>query len=202
MIIRTARPDDAVVVARLHAECIPEGFLASLGPRFLRRLYRRAVRSGRVAVLVAVTDDGADGAAGGEVAGFVAIADDVRAFYREFLARDWFFALVAAMIPVLRAPRSVFETLRYGGRAGGGESGPTAEILALAVTPAARGRGTGAALAAAALAEARRRGCPRVRVLTAVGNDAAVRAYERAGLRRAGRDSVHRGVEQDVLVWP
>lgn len=198
MIVGPARPEDAAAVARLHAECIPEGFLASLGPRFLRRLYRRAVRSERVAVLVAR----AEGAPGAEVEGFVAVADDVRAFYREFLARDWFFALLAAMVPVLRAPRSVFETLRYGGRAGGGESGPTAEILALAVTPAARGRGTGTALATAALVEARNRDCPRVRVLTAVGNGAAVRAYEHAGMRREGRDSVHRGVEQDVLVWP
>lgn len=195
MSVRPARPEDAVAVARLHVECIPDGFLASLGPRFLRRLYRRAVRSDRVDVLVAAAD-------GGEVEGFVAVADDVRAFYREFLARDWLVAVLASAAGVLRAPRAVFETLRYGARSGGVDGGPTAEILALAVAPGARGRGTGGALATAALAAVRERGCPRVRVLTAVGNDAAVRVYERAGMRREGRDSVHRGVEQDVLVWP
>lgn len=198
MTIRTARAEDVDVIAALHGTCIPEGFLVSLGPRFLRRLYARAVRSGRVDVLIAEGTDAADGAAG--PLGFVAVADDVAGFYREFLLRDGLLAAGAAAVGILRAPRRVFETWRYGGR--GAHRDPAAEILALAVAPAARGRGLGPALASAGVARAAARGVSRMRVLTAVGNEAAARAYGRAGLRRVGRDTVHRGIEQDVFEWP
>jgi len=191
--IREALAGEAATVARLHAEGIPDGFLVSLGPAFLRRLYARAIRSGRAEVLVAT-------AASGEVVGFVAVADDVRAFFTDFLVRDGVAAAFTAAAGVLRAPRSVFETLRYGGRVPA--AGPAAEILALAVDPGARGRGLGTALAAAAIAGVRSRGGERVRVLTAVGNDAAARAYTGAGMRRRGRDAVHGDVVQDVFEWP
>ena len=39
-------------------------------------------------------------------------------------------------------------------------------------------------------------------ILLAARSDAAVRAYERGGFRRDGRDAVHRGVTQELLVWP
>ena len=42
--VRSARPEDAPFAARLHASQISDGFLSSLGPRFLRPLYRRIMR--------------------------------------------------------------------------------------------------------------------------------------------------------------
>ena len=48
--------DDAWRLADLHARRINEGFLASLGPAFLGRLYRRVVRSPRAFAVVGVED--------------------------------------------------------------------------------------------------------------------------------------------------
>src|SRR5205085_2728487 len=77
---RRATLDDVDTIVDLHAGRIADGFLVTLGRPFLRRLYRRMVRSPRAFALVA--EDG------GNVCGFVAAAEDTGAFYREFLVRD------------------------------------------------------------------------------------------------------------------
>src|SRR5258708_5031098 len=127
-IVRFATVADVDAVAGLHADRIAEGFLVTLGPAFLRRLYRRIVRSPRAFVLVA---DAPAGAGARPVDGFVAVADDTGALYREFVLHDGVRAGLAAAPGLLRAPQSVFETLRYGLRPDGGAAG--AEILATAV---------------------------------------------------------------------
>jgi ribosomal protein S18 acetylase RimI-like enzyme len=195
-IVRFATVADVDAVAWLHADRIAEGFLVTLGPAFLRRLYGRIVRSPRGFVLVA--DAPAAGAR--RVDGFVAVADDTAALYREFVLHDGVLAGFAAAPGLLRAPRSVFETLRYGLRSDAG--GPGAEILATAVASDRAGRGIGTALVRAAVDELRRRGARRAHVVTAADNRAAARAYERGGFRAGGHREVHRGVAQQLLVWP
>ena len=93
-------------VADLHAERIGEGFLVTLGPRFLHRLYRRIALSPDAVLLVADS--------GERVVGFVAAATSTRHLYGEFLRRDALPAGLAAAPAVLRAPRRVWETFRYG----------------------------------------------------------------------------------------
>lgn len=190
--IRFATTSDVAAVAELHAGRIAEGFLVTLGPAFLRRLYRRVIRSQRSFVLVA--DDST------AVRGFVAVSEDTSALYREFLLHDGFSASLAAARGIAHAPRSVWETLRYGLR--GSAGGTAAEILATGVAADYAQRGIGARLVRAAIEELERRGAASVRVVTAVGNVAAVRAYERGGFRSCGREEVHRGVDQELLVWP
>jgi ribosomal protein S18 acetylase RimI-like enzyme len=189
---RPAVAADVSGIAALHATCIQEGFLVRLGRPFLRRLYRRAVRSPHAFVLVTGGD--------GDVRGFIAATEDTRAFYREFLVRDAVIAGIVALPRIAGATRSVFETLRYGVR--DHADLPKAEILAVAVSADLRGQGAGVGLITAALRELAYRGIASARVVTAVDNDAALRAYERAGLRRCGTTQVHRGVAQAVLVWP
>ena len=196
--IRFATPNDVAAVAELHADRIAEGFLVTLGPAFLRRLYGRLVRSQRSFVLVADVPVRASGSI--VVGGFVAVSEDTGALYREFLLHDGFAASLAAARGIARAPRSVWETLRYGLR--GTDSGIAAEILATGVATEFAQRGIGARLVRAAIEELERRGAATARVVTAVGNVAAVRAYERGGFRVCGREEVHRGVDQELLVWP
>jgi ribosomal protein S18 acetylase RimI-like enzyme len=95
----------------------------------------------------------------------------------------------------------VWETFRYGTGAGDAEL-PRAEILAVAVDRPTEGRGYGRALVGAAVEELRARGVDAAHVVTAVGNTAAITMYGAAGFRVAGRTEVHRGVPQEVLVWP
>jgi len=190
---REATPADVPLIARLHAVGVHEGFLVTLGPAFLQRLYARVLRSPRAFALVV---DDAEGPCG-----FIAVADDIGRFYREFIVRDGVVAGVVAIPQIVRAPRYVWETLRYGiRRDGDGSAG--AEILAIAVDERAQHQGLGGALTAAAVDEIQRRGIVSARVVTASGNVAAIKTYEVAGFRQAGTDTVHRGVTQQVLVWP
>jgi ribosomal protein S18 acetylase RimI-like enzyme len=194
--LRPTRPavlDEASSIARLHMERIPQGFLPTLGFRTLKRLYRHLVRSDHAFVLVA--DDG-DG-----VVGFIAVAEDTRRVYRDFLRHDAVLAALVAAPAALRAPRRVWETVRYGGRADH-EGLPAAEILAIAVAERAQGGGVASRLLGAALEELRHREIDAVRVVTATGNPRAQRMYERAGFRQRRLIEVHRGVPQEVLVWP
>jgi ribosomal protein S18 acetylase RimI-like enzyme len=190
--LRTGQPGDAPAVATLHAERIGEGFLVTLGPRFLRRLYRRIALSPHAVLLVADS--------GERIVGFVAAATSTRRLYGEFLRRDALPAGLAAAPTVLRAPGRVWETFRYGNARE--DNLPAAEILSIAVAANAEGRGIGSALLGAVQEELTRLGAAQARVVTAVGNDAAVAMYERAGFQRRSRTEVHAGVPQEVLVWP
>ena len=202
--VRFATVADVDAVAALHATRIAEGFLVTLGPAFLRRLYRRIVQSPGAFVLVVdvpgVDFPGRAPAGDRPIGGFIAVAEQTGALYREYLLRDGVPAALAAARGILRAPRAVFETLRYGLR--GGEHATGAEVLSTAVAAQCAHRGIGTRLVRAALEELGARGVTSARVVTAVGNDAAAGAYERGGFRRAGLDEVHRGVAQQLLVWP
>jgi ribosomal protein S18 acetylase RimI-like enzyme len=195
---RFATDADVRAIAALHADRIAEGFLVTLGPAFLRRLYRRVLRTPDAFVIVA--DDANAPDTGNRVVGFIAVAENTRALYREFLLRDGFVAAAAATPGIARAPGAVWETLRYGLRGGGNASG--AEVLSTAVAAAYGGRGIATGLVQSAVQELQRRGAASARVVTAVGNLAAVKAYERGGFRAVGLDEVHRGVAQQLLAWP
>jgi len=189
---RLARTTDVDAIADLHARLIAEGFLVRLGRPFLRRLYRRVVRSPRSFAVVVSEGDA--------VRGFAAVAENTRSFYKEFLLHDGLIAGLCALPRVVRAPRRVAETLLYGVRTHG--ELPAAEVLATAVDTSARNRGFGVLLVNAAVEELGRRGVASARVVTALDNVPALRVYERAGFRRRGLDHVHRDVDQAVLVWP
>jgi ribosomal protein S18 acetylase RimI-like enzyme len=190
--IRPATAADAASIASLHAASISVGFLVLLGERFLELLYRRVTRDQRSFVFV--HDDPSSG-----VDGFVAVAEDTGRLYREFMVHDGIRAGLEAAPAVLRHPWKVIETLRYGID---GAPTPGAEILATAVAASARGGGVGRALVAAAINEVERRGIEHAHVVTAKDNDAAQRAYFACGFRRHATVEVHRGVVQEVLVWP
>ncbi len=191
--VRQATEADGRAVAALHAAAIAEGFLPTLGARFLARLYRRMVVSDLADLLVVDDDRG--------VAGFVAVATDTGAFYREFLRRDGVLAALAAAPTLLRKPATAWETLRHGMAGGDGPARPDAEILATAVADRARRAGVGRALLHAATDALTARGIHRAVVVTATGNDAALGLYEQAGFTRDTTIEVHAGVRQEVLVW-
>ena len=153
--IRAATPSDAAAIAELHADSISWGFLVALGQPFLERLYRR-VTSGNGAFGFV----GLDG--GDHVSGFVAVAEDTRRLYREFVVHDGVVAGARAAPALLRHPWQVLETLRYG--LGADDAPAGAEILATAVAGSSQGKGVGVALVEAAMDEFRRRGIEHVHV--------------------------------------
>jgi len=187
MVLRTGTSADAAAAAALHAGQIREGFLASLGPRFLGRLYRRVPHVPGSFLLVVEAE--------GRIAGFLAGSVDVRALYREFLIRDGAFAVFDCAWRFIRSPRRVFETLRHGTSEEGGEP----ELLAVAVDPEARGLGGGRALVEGFLTEIARRGRSTAHVVVASGNDRAVALYRRTGFAVVERFELHRGSESLLM---
>ena len=190
MIVRAGTEADASAAARLHATAIREGFLSSLGPRFLTRLYRRMVRDDGSFVVVAEED--------GAVIGHAAATENVSRLYRQFLLRDGVVAGIAAAPKLLPQWRSVLETLRY---PSGTDDLPDAELLAVAVDSGHRGRGVGSALVAAARAELLRRGVHDARVVVAATNEPALRLYTSSGFRPSASIEVHANARSQVLTW-
>jgi ribosomal protein S18 acetylase RimI-like enzyme len=189
--VRAAAIGDAPAMAGLHIAEIDEGFLPTLGPAFLTRLYRRIVRSPSAFAFVAESD--------GEVVGFSAGAEHLGALYRAFLLRDGLAAAAVAAPRLARSWRRVAETLRYPARDAGDL--PTAELIAIAVRPAARGHGVGRALVEAITTEFARRGITAARVVAGAQNEAALGLYRACGFRHAATAEVHRGTASQVLTW-
>ncbi len=189
--IRAARPRDAPVLARLHAEGLPDAFLPALGEPFLRRLYRTMVADLRAVVLVA--EDGSG------VLGFVAGTGSVAGLYRRFLLRRGMPAVLSAAPRLVRPSvlRRAIETAAYPVRAPGL---PAAELLSIAVGPGGRGRGVGRALARELLRRLAALGVEEVKVVVGADNEAANRLYEGLGFRLERRLEVHRGAASNVWV--
>jgi ribosomal protein S18 acetylase RimI-like enzyme len=187
MVLRTGTNADAPAAAALHAGQISEGFLSFLGPAFLRRLYRRVAGSRESFLLI--VDDNAT------VVGFLAGSTDVAALYRAFLWRDGPLAALECSGRLLRSWRRAIETLRHG-TGGGGEG---AELLAVAVDPAAQGQGVGTLLVQGFLAEIERRGLHAAHVVVAASNDRAIALYEGAGFHPVERFALHAGTESLLM---
>jgi ribosomal protein S18 acetylase RimI-like enzyme len=191
--IRLAHDADAARLAQLHADRITDGFLPTLGPAFLTRLYRRIVRSADSFAFVATEDGDA------RVIGFAAGTADIGALYKSFAIHDGLVAGVIAAPRLVRSWRRVLETLRY--PADDGEALPPAEILAVAVDHRVSGRGIGALLVDASTERLAARGQDSVKVVTGSDNGAALRLYEKCGFTVASRIEVHEGTSSEVLVW-
>ena len=190
MIIRPGVKADAVAAARLHAGQISEGFLSSLGPRFLTLLYRRIVVWPGSFLVVADED--------GVVVGHAAATEDVGGLYRQFLLRDGVLAGVLAAPNLLRQWRTVLETARY---PSSHDDLPAAELLAVAVDAGSRGRGVGRALVLAANEELGRRGVDDARVVVAASNAPALGLYRSSGFRPSTTIEVHADTRSQVLTW-
>ena len=190
MIIRPGVKADAADAARLHAGQITEGFLSSLGPRFLTVLYRRIVASPGSFLLVAEEE--------GAVVGQAAATEDVGGLYRQFLLRDGLRAGAVAAPNLLRQWRSVLETAMYPSNH---DELPSAELLAVAVDARCRGRGIGRALVVAANEELGRRGVRDARVVVAASNAPALGLYRSSGFHPSATIEVHADTSSQVLTW-
>jgi ribosomal protein S18 acetylase RimI-like enzyme len=134
----------------------------------------------------------------GDVLGFAAATDNVRRLYKQFVLRDGLITGVRAFPKLARSWRRVIETLRY---PGDHTALPAAELLAIAVTPAARGRGVGQLLVRETLATLGNHGTDAIRVTTAADNAPATGLYESCGFVRRSVIEVHRGTPSVVLTW-
>ena len=182
----------AASAARLHREGIDRGFLTSLGPMFMAQLYKAIPACRSAFGYVWEEPDG-------QVLGSIACTESTGRLYRQaLLRRGLLMALPLARYAFRpRVIRRMWQTLRYPSQVG--KDLPVAEVLSIAVSPAARGKGVGKALMRAALDEFARRGINEVKVAVWAGNERASQFYARCGFRLA-LTRQHHGLPMNVYV--
>ncbi len=192
--VRPGGAHDASAAASLHAQLITEGFLSSLGTRFLGRLYQRITRSEGSFLLIAEVR--------GATIGFIAGSAAVGRLYRDFLLRDGVAASLSAPLRLVTAVPRVLETLRHGRRGADGDGVEGGELLAVAVDPGWRGRQVGQLLVERFLGELERRGLGSAHVVVGADNTAAIAMYRRAGFTTVRTVEFHRGTRSVLMQTP
>jgi GNAT superfamily N-acetyltransferase len=148
-------------VAELHATCIDQGFLSTLGPSFLTVLYGAIDRSSTSVLLVETKS--------ASVTGFVSGGFGMAPIYRQML-RDWP-KLIASLAHVILSPRKILgiiEILRQRGVRDIDFELPRAELFSIVVAPDARGSDTAKRLFGSLCTHFEEQGIPAFRIV--VGN--------------------------------
>ena len=190
--IRPMERRDGRSAAELHREGISTGFLTSLGPAFLRQLYRAVPSCPSGFGFVWEEPNG-------EVLGFITCAESTGRLYKEALLRRG----VLMALPLVRflirpsVIRRIIQTLRYPAEVG--SEMPPAEVLSIAVRSETRGKGVGKALMQAALKEFSRRHINQTKVAVWAGNELANGFYRRCGFA-LGLTRLHHGLEMNVYL--
>jgi ribosomal protein S18 acetylase RimI-like enzyme len=139
--LRQMSAADVGSVVQVHLASFPRFFLSSLGPEFLRILYRAFLED--AAGIAAVAEQNHT------VVGFVCGSSRPRSFYSRLFKRHWWrFGLAAASALVGRPSRIVhlLGALRRRLDSKAGAKALHAELMSLAVCPGAQSRGIGRSL--------------------------------------------------------
>ncbi len=191
-----AAPHDAATcrqVADIHAASINQGFLSSLGPRFLTQLYRAIDRCDDSVLIVEKNGD--------QVVGFVTGSRGMGAIYRQLLRNGP--ALCLALAPLIVQPRKVLgilEILRHSRNHDAGAGLPEHELLSIAVVPEFRGTGVAERLYNSLVHHFQERGVHGFRIVVGESLAPAHRFYRRMGAQPAATVEVHAGRSSTIYV--
>lgn len=189
-----ASEDVFAQVAEIHRSEISEGFLSTLGPGFLMTLYKALSDSEHSFLLCYEAE--------GRVQGFIVGATDTGAVYKEFFRRaGWksFTVLVPKLFSVARIKR-ILETLFYPKKKRQDDL-PEPEILNFCVRAETQGQGVGSKLFEALCEEFRKRGVPKIRIVTGETQKSAQQFYEAKKATLAANIEVHKDTQSRVYVY-
>ena len=193
IIIQTASEKECDAIAKLHFEYIPTGFLSSLGIPFLRLLYQSMTNSKYAFCIIALEDN--------KVIGFVSSTTNVSAFYKEFMRRN-FFKAVLILLPKffnIKTVRKIFETLFYPIKKN--TALPKAELLSIVVDKNYQGKGVSKELFKRLVNELGKRGVREFKVVVGENLMPACKFYEKMGGVLYSKIEVHKGEWSRIYVW-
>ena len=180
-------------VANLHARNLDQGFLSTLGPKFLFLMYQ-AIDECEASVLIVENDPS------GVSMGFVTGAEGMRPIFRQMLKR--LPVLIVALLPSLLNPIKVWrilEILLHSKHSKEIKNLPPYELLSIAVDPYYRGQGVSERLYSGLVSHCHSRGIHSFRIIVGENLHPAHRFYRRMGAHVVGDVQVHGG--QNSLVY-
>lgn len=181
-------------IAQIHREEISEGFLSTLGDKFLVVLYRTLAQS-EVAFLLVAKEEAL-------VVGFLAGSLDTGRVYKDFMKRAGFQAVLMILPKLLNVARikRVLETLLYPNKQKE-EDLPEPEILNFCVSSEFQGKGVGGKLFREFCTEMKKRGVAKVRIVTGESQKSAQVFYEAKGAVLHKEIEVHEGAKSLVYLY-
>lgn len=182
-------------LAELHLESITDGFLTSLGDRFLRAMYAAIAKSAYADLLVAREE--------GRIVGFICSSSSLSRVYRDFVisAGPGVWLVMATRVLRFSTFRRIVETAFYPVSRGADHAGDV-EVLNFCVDVDQRGRGVGQQLFSALVASLSVRGAQTLKIVTGASQDSAQRFYQSAGATLVGETEVHQGEPSLVFAYP
>lgn len=180
-------------VAELHVGNIDQGFLATLGVRFVSLIYR-AIDESRDSVLLVEERDG-------RVVGFVSGGIGMGSIYKGMLRYP--FRLAFSLLPSLSRPGRVLrvlDILRYSRGKDQQVDLPDAELLSLAVSPAYRGQQVAERLYRRLVDHFNASGVPAFKITVGDALAPAHRFYQRMGAVPSAKVEVHEGEASTVYL--
>jgi len=177
-------------VAQLHIIGIKDGFVGSLGNKFICRLYQAMIESDQAFGFVAIKD--------GRVLGFVTCAESVWGVYKHIIKKN-FCKLAWAILPKMFRWYNIKNTiaaLLHPSKTG--KNLPPAEFLSLVVDKSFRRMGVGKKLIELGRDEFRRRGIKQI-TLTPAEDQHADEFYNALGCKLVGH-SQKRGVLINIYI--
>jgi len=184
---------DFIEVARLHCHGLPQGFLSTLGEKFLSAFYQLIAESELGVVILAIAE--------GRVVGFVSGATCPRSITQTLWKERGL--MVALLWNVIFSPKKIgrlIESRRYALRDHPGLRECPAELLSLVVEESFRGKGVGRELFRRLRAWMRDKGVDRFKIMVGSALVGAQSFYEKNGAIKQSQTEVHRG-EQSFLYY-
>ena len=180
-------------VAALHVANIDQGFLSTLGIRFIALMYRAIDECADSTFFVDEVE--------GRVVGFVSGAAGMRPIYKRMLHYwpELFISLFPSMLSLQRL-RRILEILNYGRAHQASNELPNAELLSIAVTPECRGQHRADILYRKLAAYFCEHGETAFKITVGKGLGPAHRFYQRMGAVPVADTQVHKGEVSTVYV--
>jgi GNAT superfamily N-acetyltransferase len=188
--------EEVLQAAVIHRREMRQGFLGTLGDRALEMVFSFACASCAGVLLIA--KDGANG----PVCGFALGALNTGAFYRDFLVRKSFSAVIALFPKLFSLKRiiKICETLVYPLKKDLRDL-PKAELIAIALAEQHRGAGLAQLLFHAFSSMLSERGIAEFKITTGEALLHAQRFYEKLGAKRIRSIEVYKGRKAVVYTY-
>lgn len=181
-------------IACIHRDSISEGFLSTLGSRFLALLYESIDRAPDCVLIVIRVD--------GKIVGFVSGGQTLKQVYKMMLGA-WG-RLFMALLPAMLSPRKlhrIAETVLFSNKNMGGDMDlPPNELLSIAVSKEFRGQGFADQLFNNLVDHFRVRGVEKFKIVVGEALQPAHKFYRRMGAYPVAHAEVHKGSRSTVYV--